>query len=328
MAGEGGQRTVTVAEPDGKAKVVLLAVLAGHENQQLEWKPAPGEEKGLTMQLPRVASSGEVPGTAQESHATRKEPATKLPPAPSGSLPTMENSIKMRLVQIPAGEFLMGSPDSDSEASSDEKPQHRVRITRPFHLGAFEVAQSQYQQVMGSNPSNFKDESGLSPVEIVSWTDVEEFCGKLSGLPQEKQAGRQYRLPTEAEWEYACRAGSTSRYGFDESRDSLGSYAWFSENSGSKTHPVGQKKPNAWGLHDMHGKVYEWCSDWYGTYDASGVDDPRGPTAGSYRVLRGGGWFIVAGVCRPACRAGFMPVSRSPSVGFCVAFSSVDASSK
>ena len=321
VAGEGGQRTVTVAEPDGKARVVLLAVLAGHENLQIELTPAPGEQKGLTMQLPRVASSGEVRGTAQESHAT------KLPPAPSGPLPTMENSIKMRLVQIPAGEFLMGSPDSDSEASSDEKPQHRVRITWPFHLGAFEVTQSQYQQVMGSNPSSFKDESGLLPVENVSWTDAQEFCTKLSELPQEKQAGRQYRLPTEAEWEYACRAGSTSRYGFDESRDSLGSYAWFIENSGGKTHPVGQKKPNAWGLYDMHGNVYE-CSDRFGNYDASAVDDPRGPAAGSDRVFRGGSWLNVAWCCRSAYRVRLTPVRPSGNVGFRVALSSVDVSSK
>ena len=331
VAGAGGTRTVTVAEPDGQTKVVLLAVLAGHENQQRELQPTAGESQTLAIQLSRSPAPVAPPPVAPPPSTVAKtpEPAPKLPPAPAGPLPTITNSIDMRLVQIPAGEFLMGSPDSDNEASSDEKPQHRVRITQPFYLGAFEVTQSQYQQVLGSNPSHFKDESGLSPVDSVSWEDAQEFCAKLSELPPEKQAGRQYRLPSEAEWEYACRAGSTSRYGFDESRESLGSYAWYDSNSGSKTHPVGQKKPNARGLYDMHGNVYEWCFDWWnGTYDASSVDDPRGPTAGSYRVYRGGSWDFDAGYCRSAYRLRYTPGYRNRNVGFRVALSSVDATSK
>jgi len=332
VAGEGGTRTVTVAEPDGQTKIVLLAVLAGHENQQRELQPAAGESQTLAIQLSRSPAPVAPPPVAAPPSTVAKtppEPAPKLPPAPAGPLPTIANSIDMRLVQIPAGEFLMGSPDSDNEASSDEKPQHRVRITQPFYLGAFEVTQSQYQQVLGSNPSYLKDESGLSPVDSVSWEDAQQFCARLSELPQEKEAGRQYRLPTEAEWEYACRAGSTSRYCFDESRESLGSYAWYNSNSGSKTHPVGQKKPNAWGLYDMHGNVYEWCFDWWnGTYDASSVDDPRGPTAGSYRVLRGGGWGSDARFCRSASRNRSSPGYRFNYVGFRVALSSVDAPGK
>ena len=162
----------------------------------------------------------------------------------------------MKLVLIPAGEFLMGSPDSDKDAEDDEKPQHRVRITRPFYLGA-RGDQGQYRAVTGENPSHFKGSDDL-PVEKVSWNDAIAFCNKLSereGLKPYYQfgavarsGGEGYRLPTEAEWEYACRAGSTTRYSFGDDAASLGEYAWFNGNSGSKTHPVGQKRPNAWGL--------------------------------------------------------------------------------
>jgi eukaryotic-like serine/threonine-protein kinase len=142
----------------------------------------------------------------------------------------------------------------------------------------YEVTQGEYERVMGTNPSHFKGDPRL-PVETVSWQDAMTFCERLSALPAERSAGRVYRLPTEAEWEYACRAGSTTIYSFGDSEGSLGDYAWYDSNSGSKTHPVGQKRPNAWGLYDMHGNVWEWCSDWYdGSYYASSpVDDPTGP---------------------------------------------------
>ena len=176
------------------------------------------------------------------------------------------NSIGMKLVLIPAGEFLMGSPEG--EGYLVEHPQHRVRITKAFYLGTCEVTQEQYERVMGSNPSCFckngsgKDQvsgqdTGSFPVEMVSWEDAVEFCRRLSELPGEKSAGRVYRLPTEAEWEYACRAGSSGRYGFGDQERGLGEHGWFSDNSHGKTHPVGQKKPNAWGLYDVHGNVWE-----------------------------------------------------------------------
>ena len=207
--------------------------------------------------------------------------------------------MEMVLVLIPPGEFLMGSPDSDALAGGSEKPQHRVQISEPFYLGMCEVTQEQYRRVTGENPSRYKGDA-QRPVERVSWNDAVEFCRQLSDTE-----GREYRLPTEAEWEYACRAGSTTKWCFGDSTAGLEDYAWYSANSGGQTHPVGQKSPNAWGLHDMHGNVYEWCADWYGPgyYRNSPPYDPIGAASGSDRVRRGGCWAGDAGRCRSASRS-------------------------
>ena len=189
------------------------------------------------------------------------------PPPPTTSLSlsgdTFTNSLGMQFKRIPAGEFDMGSTDGDS----DERPVHRVRISRDFYLGIHEVTQAEYRAVTGKSPSNFKGDD--LPVEKVSWEEANEFCRLLTerertagGLP----SGMVYRLPTEAEWEYAARAGTTTKYCFGDDESGLGEYAWYGGNSGSTTHPVGQKRPNAWGLYDMHGNVWEWCQDWYGAY--------------------------------------------------------------
>ena len=213
--------------------------------------------------------------------------------------------VKMEMVLIPAGEFEMGSPHSDKAAPDDEKPQHWVRITKPFYLGKYLVTQQQWQAVMGNNPSHFK--APKSPVEQVTWDDCQQFFDKLNrrqGNPTEK-----FRLPTEAQWEYACRAGSRSRYCFGDGEDQLGQYAWYDKNSGNKTHPVGDKKPNAWGLYDMHGNVWEWCQDWYdgSYYGTSPTDDPAGPAMGWGRVIRGSSWDHPAEHCRSARRGHHSP---------------------
>lgn len=196
------------------------------------------------------------------------------------------NSIGVKLLLIPPGEFLRGSHASDEVASTSEKPPHLVRITRSFYLGMYPVTQAQWEQVMGTNPSHFRGAD--RPVDNVSWEDSQDFIRRLNNLVAER--GRVYRLPTEAEWEYACRAGTTSRYYFGDDDSLLGEYAWYSDNSGRQTHPVGQKSPNPWGLYDMHGNVSEWCSDWYSEYytTRSPIDDPTGPRTGKHRVLRGG----------------------------------------
>ena len=190
---------------------------------------------------------------------------------------TIKNSISMKLRLIPPGEFMMGSPESEADRYDDET-QHQVRITKPFYLSATDVTQSQYQQVMGNNPSHWKGAN--KPVDMVSWNEAVEFCRKLSA-----QEGAEYRLPTEAEWEYACRAGPTTAYSFGDNVSQLGKYAWYENNSGNTTRAVGAKLPNAWGLHDMHGNVWEWCQDWHGAYESlQVVSDPTGVTSGSRRV--------------------------------------------
>ena len=160
----------------------------------------------------------------------------------------------------------------------------------------YEVTQEQYERVMGKNPSRFKGPQ--LPVERVSWKAAVSFCTKLSAFPEEQAAGRTYRLPTEAEWEYACRAGSTTDFCFGDAEWGLDDYAWYEDNSDHRTHPVGQKRPNAWGLYDMHGNVWEWCADWHDEayYEASPVDDPQGPATGVDRVGRGGSWSESAAV--------------------------------
>ena len=206
----------------------------------------------------------------------------------------------MEFVWVPAGEFRMGS--TSSVAAGDERRVTQVRISRGYWLGKYEVTQAEWQGVMGTNPSEFSG-CGQCPVEQVSWNDAQEFIGRLNG----RSGGNRYRLPTEAEWEYAARAGTTGdHYG------NLDAIAWHGNNSGRRTHPVGQKAPNAWGFHDMLGNVFEWVEDWYGDYPGGAVTDPQGPAAGSDRVGRGGGWSGGARLSRS--RAG--PGWRVDILGF------------
>jgi len=238
------------------------------------------------------------PFDAQEAARRQRETAAALG-LPVEKTLDLGNGVKMELVLIPAGEFMMGSPSSES---GREGPQHRVRITRPFYMGKYEVTQEQFEAVKGWDPSHYKGPS--NPVERVSWNDAVKFCYRLS-----QRTGCDVRLPTEAEWEYACRAGSSTAFHFGDSGSQLGDYAWNSGNSGGKTHPVGQKRPNAWGLYDMYGNVFEWCQDWYDSdyYGQSPAADPKGPSSGMDRVLRGGCWNSGAGRCRSAFRSHYLP---------------------
>ena len=219
---------------------------------------------------------------------------------------------------IPAGRFTMGSPSSEEGRYPDET-QHEVVLTRGFFLAETECTQGQWEAVMGGSPSNFKGTD--RPVEQVSWGEALEYCQKLTTKQRAEGIlpdGWEWRLPTEAEWEYAARAGTTGpRYG------ELEAIAWWSGNSGSETHPVSQKAANAWGLHDMMGNVWEWCSDWSGDYSTGSVTDPTGPSSGSYRVSRGGSWLNVARYARSAYRGRFGPGGRSNNLGFRPALSSV-----
>jgi formylglycine-generating enzyme required for sulfatase activity len=193
-----------------------------------------------------------------------------------------------------------------------EKPAHEVTISKPYYLGRFEVTQEQYQQVMGVNPSDFKGRN--LPVENVSWDEAQEFCKKASG-----KTGLAVRLPTDAEWEHACRAGTKTTYYTGDAETDLERAAWYGKNSGNTTHPVGQKVANAWGVYDMHGNVWEWVQDFYEPYKAEAVADPQGPAQGQYRVLRGGSWLIIPRDCRSANRLWINPDYRYNIVGFRVA---------
>ena len=239
------------------------------------------------------------------------------------------NSIGMKLVLIPAGEFQRGSPDSDSQAKANEKPQHQVRITRPFYLGTTEVTEEQWTKVMGTKPwKGLKDirkgkyvrKGAEYPVTYVTWEETQEFCRKLSA-----REGVTYRLPTEAEWEYACRAGAGTKYSFGDDASALGEYGWYQQNAtkvGEKyAHPVGLKRPNQFGLYDMHGNVWEWCADWYNVlyYRDSPVNDPGGGRQDRFRVIRGGCWFVKGENCRSANRSANTPGERYDYVGFRVA---------
>ncbi|MFM9065816.1 MAG: formylglycine-generating enzyme family protein [Planctomycetota bacterium] len=238
------------------------------------------------------------------------------------------NSIGMKLVLIPKGKFLMGSPETEAARDADEQ-QHEVTLSRDYYLGAYEVTQGQYKKVMGKNPSRVSwlrvwEGTSSYPVEQVYWEEAVEFCRRLSVLPEEQKSGRVYRLPTEAEWEYGCRAGSKTAYSFGDDKGRLDEYARYYDNSNLSTHPVGTKKPNPWGLYDMHGNVLEWCQDWAAEYDPGPQTDPTGPSEGSLRESRGGGWSYDAAGCRSAYRNGLDPSARWHFLGFRLALSPLE----
>jgi formylglycine-generating enzyme required for sulfatase activity len=235
---------------------------------------------------------------------------------------SLTNSLGMKFVLIQPGKFMMGSNLSPTEIKdkyggeakwySDETPQHEVTITRPYYIQTTEVTQGQWKAVMGFNPSGLKNCGKNCPVEKVSWHDVEEFIKRLN----QKEEADTYRLPTEAEWEYACRAGSVTEFCFGEEKNKLDYYAWHNSNSDDWTHHVHRKRPNAWGIYDMHGNVWEWCQDWYSDYPSEAVTDPIGPSSGSHRVSRGGSWRSAAMFCRSPHRYGVDPSYRRPNRGF------------
>jgi len=225
---------------------------------------------------------------------------------------TTINSIGMELVLIPAASFRMGGDKKLEQAEDHENPRHIVKFSRAFYMCKYEVTQMQWSEIMNNNPSKFI--GNLRPVEQVSWNDVHVFIQKLNT----KEETKKYRLPTEAEWEYSARAGSESAYTFGSDANILRQYAWYRNNSGGKTHPVGQLNPNAWGLYDMHGNVHEWCQDWFDRkyYSQSPSNDPLGPSTGLAKALRGGDWGSEGWYCRCASRSLSSLDRRSDRLGF------------
>jgi formylglycine-generating enzyme required for sulfatase activity len=256
-------------------------------------------------------------------------PALDGAPAPAGSSKKLTNSIGMKLVLIPRGAFTMGAPAGEGTPFRPEGPLHKVEITRSFYAGVYEVTQGEYQKVMGTNPSYTRAggrsaarvrgvDTSRFPVENVDWHDAVKFSDKLSGLPAEKGARRFYRLPTEAEWEYACRAGARERTPFNLGKRLTSAQANCSPSTHNGPCKVGSYKPNAWGLYDMHGNVWEWTADWYGAYPAGKgvIRDPRGPATGSQKVFRGGSWANAANYLRSAVRYPAGPTAKNDLIGF------------
>ena len=245
--------------------------------------------------------------TVAKSFVIQEEPVIVIPKQPEPIRQfEIGSGINLEMVYIPSGKFNMGSPEGQGDVN--ERPQIKDVNVSAFYMGKYEVTQAQWQVIMGNNPSHFKGffkSNPQNPVEKVSWEDAQEFCKKLS-----QKAGKEFRLPSEAEWEYACRAGTTTAYSFGDNASLLGEYAWygFVINSWSKTHPVGQKKPNPWGLYDMHGNVWEWCQDSYEKY--GGDNDLIRKTGKAItkendnrsHLLRGGSWYFAAQYCRSAYR--------------------------
>ena len=285
---------------------VRLAVRQATNGEQIPWEHSSLREN---FSFHPAAVGPPSPPTVETlpSPAGGTQVAVGVSPQPPVAPQTLRNSIGMEFVLIPAGEFQMGSSDGDR----NEKPVHTVRLSRSFYLGQYEVTQAQWEAVMGNNPSQFKGDPSR-PVETVSWDDVQEFIRRLHA----KEGASRYRLPTEAEWEYAARAGSTTTYSFGNDVSQLGQYTWYAKNADGTTHPVGRLQPNAWKLYDMYGNVWEWVQDWNGKYPSDPVTDPTGPSAGSFRVDRGGSWYDDARFCRSANRHFGLPGLRYGLLGF------------
>ena len=254
---------------------------------------------------------------------------------------TLPGDVPLELVPIRAGKFLMGSSKSERGRWKDESPRHEVTLTRGFDLARYPVTQRQWLTVTGSNPSRFQACGLDCPVESVSWEDVcggatgsscvsTSFLGKLNAhlAATGHAAAGTFRLPTEAEWEYAARAGTATEFSFAapkgwdtdcESWPEADAHMWWCGNAGGATHPVGRKKPNPWGLHDVHGNVWEFVADWFGSYRSSAVTDPAGPPSGTQRVARGGSWYYFAHYARSAYRIAVPPDGRNAYFGFRVA---------
>ena len=230
-------------------------------------------------------------------------------PVPGAGLLFTVNGVSFTMVAVQGGTFSMGATSEQGiDAYSDEKPIHSVTVS-DYCIGETEVTQALWKAVMGSNPSCLKGDN--LPVKEVSWNDCQQFIAKLNQL-----TGKTFRLPTEAEWEYAARGGNRSKGYKYSGSNSIDDVAWYQDNSGIKTHPVGTKSPNELGLYDMSGNVLEWCQDWYGRYGSGSQTDPQGPSSGDTRVFRGGGWNFYARLCRVSYRYSYFPSRRGYNLGF------------
>ena len=279
----------------GQSPRVFNGLLIGNHQVEVRKDGYATDKKSVTISEGQTAS---ISGTLASNTASSSNGYASSSSLSSGnnviSIP-VKNGITIDMIKVEAGTFMMGATSEMENPYSWEKPVHQVTLTNDYYMGKYEVTQALWQSVMGSNPSEFKGDD--LPVEQVRWNDCQEFINKLNSM-----TGRKFRLPTEAEWEYAARGGKKSR-GYQYSGSSnISDVAWYDGNSGNKTHPVGTKQANELGLYDMTGNVWEWCQDRYGSYVSSSKKNPTGAVRGSNRVYRGGGWGIFAWSCRLSCR--------------------------
>jgi formylglycine-generating enzyme required for sulfatase activity len=270
----------------------------------------------LTAIAPVLAQSGKIKDMDLDKGDGVFEIDAAVPPPPKVTA-QLPGGATMDFVWIEPGTFTMGSPASEEGRNADE-PQHEVTISQGFYLGQFEITQAQWEGVMGTRPwaeQDFVQSNPSHPAVYISWDDMQAFVIRLDDAAGEMI----YRLPTEAEWEYACRAGSTTRWSFGDDKSQLGDYAWYGVNAWDVdlqwAQPVETKRPNPWGLYDMHGNVWEWVQDWYGSYSSTSVVDPQGASSGSFRVLRGGSFGRTARSMRSADRSGGTPFGRRSGIG-------------
>ncbi|MCK4413843.1 MAG: SUMF1/EgtB/PvdO family nonheme iron enzyme [Candidatus Eisenbacteria sp.] len=318
------QSAVHLTPPVALEAQSRLAELGVRDSEQVTISTTPESIEIVSTSEPGISETDvaqQEPGFSADGSTTDAAPgadaSTDLPSSPEGSAPGQVTTYEIcpgmdvMFAWIPAGEFEMGSLTSEGGREADEGPRETVRIQSGFWLGQHEITQAQWQGVMGVNPASFMGRD--LPVEQVSWLDADEFIQRLNA-----HAGRDvYRLPTETEWEYACRAGIDTRFCCGGLEPCLDEHAWFWSNANHRTHPVGLKLPNSWNLYDMHGNVWEWCLDWYdrSSYTTRSQMNPTGPSTGSSRVLRGGSWFTGASLCRSASREARDPTRRTNDVG-------------
>ena len=322
---------------DGVAKTSLpigqhsfVVACDGYESEEGTVKLKSSAPSNLQVTLSKeAASTNQISQTTHPQQSQTQRPVSQTQPVPSmasssttsissniidsstsGSVITIhvKDGVSIEMVKVEAGSFNMGATPEMENPYEDEKPVHRVTLTNNYYVGKYEVTQALWQAVMGSNPSSFKGYD--LPVEKVSWNDCQDFISKLNAM-----TGKRFRLPTEAEWEYAARGGKKSRGYQYSGSNTLGDVAWYSDNSGKKTHAVGTKQPNELGIYDMTGNVWEWCQDWYGSYSSSPQTNPTGAVRGSCRVGRGGSWGNSARYCRSSYRGYITPGDRFNRLG-------------
>ncbi len=321
--GQNSTYALSLARHLVRTDLPLLTVfdeVANDVERQTANKQSPTRSGNLRTSVYLLASLVPEPVPPPQPRPFSPSPAPVPVPAPSPApVAAMAKCAECpEMVVIPGGSFEMGSSFQMGSSSSnngdyDETPVHSVNV-KSFELGKYEVTQGQWTAVMGSNPSHFKECGDICPVEKVSWNDIKEYIQKLNA-----RSGQQYRLPSEAEWEYAARAGSSGKWSFGSDEGQLGEYGWYEANSGNKTHPVGQKKPNGFGVYDLHGNVWEWVQDcWHGDYKGAPGDGSAWTSSCSVnsRVLRGGSWIDIPTGLRSAVRDGNAPVNRDFIVGF------------